>query len=93
MGRWQIGFEYPYFLLLLLILPVIWWLGFHSLAGLGPARRALALIFRSLVITLIVLALAGIQWIWISDRLTVIYLLDQSDSIPQPKRQLQCPDW
>ncbi len=88
MARWQIGFEYPYFLLLLLILPVIWWLGFHSLAGLGPVRRALALIFRSLVISLIVLALAGIQWIWISDRLTVIYLLDQSDSIPQPKRQL-----
>ncbi len=37
---------------------------------------------------IIVLAIAGVQWIWSSDRLTVIYLLDQSDSIPIAKRQL-----
>jgi uncharacterized membrane protein len=88
MGRWQIGFEYPWYLLLLLLLPGIWWLGFRSLAGLGTTRRLLALVFRSLVVCLIVAALAGVQWIWTTDRVTVIYLLDQSDSIPQAKRDL-----
>jgi uncharacterized membrane protein len=37
---------------------------------------------------LVIAALAGVQWIWTSDRQTVIYLLDQSDSIPLAKRQL-----
>ncbi len=37
---------------------------------------------------LVIFAIAGIQWIWSSEKLTVIYLLDQSDSIPVAKRQL-----
>ena len=36
----------------------------------------------------IVFALAGIQWVWISDKLTVIYLLDQSDSIARAKHDV-----
>jgi uncharacterized membrane protein len=88
MGRFEIGFQHPWYLLLLFVIPVTWWLGLRSLAGLGPCRRGLALLFRSLVLLLVVLALAGIQWIWSSDKLTVIYLLDQSDSIPIAKRQL-----
>ncbi len=88
MGRWQVGFEYPAFLGLIVVLPWIWWLGRQSLAGLGPWRQWFAILFRSLVLLLIIAALAGVHWIWISDRLTVIYLLDQSDSIPTAKRQL-----
>ena len=88
MGRMEIGFETPWALLLLVVIPITWWIGRRSLAGLGPWRRSLALVFRSLVLLLIVLAIAGVQWIWSSDRLTVIYLLDQSDSIPIAKRQL-----
>jgi len=84
----QVGFEHPWMLLLLVLIPLTWWLGSHSLSGLGQTRRILALVFRSLVLLLITLALAGIQWIWISDKQTVIYLLDQSDSIPIAKRQL-----
>jgi uncharacterized membrane protein len=84
----EIGFETPWALLLLVVIPITWWIGRRSLAGLGPWRRSLALVFRSLVLLLIVLAIAGVQWIWSSDRLTVIYLLDQSDSIPIAKRQL-----
>ncbi len=34
------------------------------------------------------LALAGVQLVWVSDRVTVMYLLDQSESIPQAKRQV-----
>ncbi|MCE3016728.1 MAG: VWA domain-containing protein [Pirellula sp.] len=88
MGKFEIGFQYPWYLLLLVVIPITWWLGSKSLAGLGPWRRSLALIFRSLVLLLIVCAIAGIQWIWSSEKLTVIYLIDQSDSIPVAKRQL-----
>ncbi|MCE2785810.1 MAG: VWA domain-containing protein, partial [Pirellula sp.] len=87
-SNFQVGFEYPWMLLLLVLVPITWWLGSQSLSGLGKTRRWLALVFRSLVLLLMILALAGIQWIWTSDRQTVIYLLDQSDSIPIAKRQL-----
>lgn len=82
----ELAFEKPWLLLLLGLLPVIWWLGFSSLAGLGGFRRLLALLLRSLVLTLLVLALAELSWQKKTDQLTVIYLLDQSESIPVAKR-------
>lgn len=88
LDRIEIGFQYPWYLLLLLLIPAVWWLGMKSLAGLGPWRRFFALFFRTLVMLLVIFAIAGIQWIWSSEKLTVIYLLDQSDSIPVAKRQL-----
>ncbi len=49
----------PWWLILIpLILPPLVWMSYRSLAGLGPVRRALAILFRATVITLIVLALA-----------------------------------
>ncbi|MEM7783201.1 MAG: VWA domain-containing protein [Planctomycetota bacterium] len=83
----EIGFEEPWFLLLLVILPLLWFFSFHSLAGLGRGRRFLSLFFRSLVVVLIVFALAKAKWEVKTDRLTVIYLLDQSESIPLVKRE------
>jgi uncharacterized membrane protein len=88
MGNFQIDFQYPWMLVLLILIPIAWWIGARSLAGLGPVRRGLALVLRSLVLLLVIAALAGVQWIWTSERQTVIYLLDQSDSIPLAKRQL-----
>ncbi|MEZ6135193.1 MAG: glutamine amidotransferase [Pirellulaceae bacterium] len=82
------AFEYPWLLALLLIIPLLWFASFTSLASLGPGRRLAALLFRSIVILLIVFAIAGIQWVWISDKLSVIYLLDQSDSIARGKRDI-----
>ena len=82
MGRIEIAFQYPWFLLLLILIPMVWWLGMKSLAGLGPWRRFFALALRTSVMALVIFAIAGIQWIWSSEKLTVIYLLDQSDSIP-----------
>jgi uncharacterized membrane protein/Mg-chelatase subunit ChlD len=83
----KIAFDQPWWLLLLLLLPLLWVFSFHSLSGLGRYRRLFALFFRSAVFTLLVLALAGIQIRKISDRVTVIYLLDQSESIPKPTRE------
>ena len=78
----QFAFDRPWFLLLLLLPPLLWWLSFNSLAGLGRYRRALALISRSLLVTVLVFALAEAKWQYKTDRLTVIYVLDQSESIP-----------
>ena len=80
-------FDSAGYLLLLLLLPVMWWLSFQSLAGLGRWRRFFVMALRSLVLTIIVLALADMQYQRRSDQLTVIYLLDQSLSIPIQQRQ------
>lgn len=83
----EVGFDRPLYLLLLLLLPVLWMVSFRSLAGLGRVRRLVALGLRTLVLTAIVCALAEIQLLQTSDKVTVIYLLDQSESIPLEKRQ------
>ncbi len=80
-------FGRPAFLLLLILLPAIWLMSYHSLAGLGSWRRIAALLLRSLVYSLLVLALAQAQWPRNADRMTVIYLLDQSASIPANQRR------
>lgn len=83
----NLGFDKPWYLFLLLLLPLLWVYSFQSLSGLGRVRRILALTLRSLVFCMIVLALAEIQWRQTSERLTVMYLLDQSQSIPAAQRQ------
>ncbi len=55
---YRLDFERPYYLLLLALVPVLWWIGRHSLAGLGTWRRWLALGVRSLLVVLIAAALA-----------------------------------
>jgi uncharacterized membrane protein len=55
----------------------------RSLAGLSGGRRWTALVTRSLVMTLLILCLAGLQWTQTSKSVSVVYLLDRSDSIPQ----------
>lgn len=79
-------FNSPWYLLLLLLLPAMWGFSFNSLSGLGRWRRLFALALRTIVLLLIVAALAEMQYQRTSDRLTVIYLLDQSLSIPEARR-------
>jgi uncharacterized membrane protein len=88
MSDWTLTFGEPWYLLALLLLPLLGWLSAGSLSGLGGMRRGMAIVLRSLVLTAIILALAETQWQWVSERLTVIYVLDQSDSIPPEKRSL-----
>ena len=73
--------------LLLLVIPPLWWFSFRGLAPLGPYRRIFALALRSLLLLLITVALTEVQMVRISNRLAVLYLLDQSLSIPVPQRQ------
>ena len=87
MFQHSIAFDSPGYLLLLLLLPVMWWVSYQSLSGLGRWRRLFALALRSLVFASIVFALADIKYQQRSDQMTVVYLLDQSLSIPTDHRQ------
>ncbi|HWE35386.1 MAG TPA: VWA domain-containing protein [Isosphaeraceae bacterium] len=66
-----------------LLLPPVVLLSFKSLSGLGKVRRAVAIALRAAVITLIVLALAQLQMVRRNDKMTTIFLLDRSESIPR----------
>jgi uncharacterized membrane protein/Mg-chelatase subunit ChlD len=83
-GNWSVAFGSPWWLILLPILvPPLVWISFRSLAGLGTVRRTLAILFRAVVVTLIVLALAEAQSVRRSDRLTTMFLIDASNSVPR----------
>ena len=87
MFNYHLTFASPAYLALLALVPVLWWASYRRLAALGPWRRWVALLLRGLVAALVILALAEVQIVRTSDRLTVIYLLDQSLSIPADRRQ------
>lgn len=80
--HWSLRFSEPWWLLLLLLLPGVVWIGRKSLAGLGPFRRGTAIGVRALVLALIILALAGLQLVRRSEALCTLFVLDQSQSIP-----------
>ena len=88
MFSYHISFAAPAYLAILLLLPVLWWYSFRRLAGLGAVRRWAALLLRTLVVVLFVMAAAEVQIVRTNDRLTVIYLLDQSLSIPEKARAM-----
>jgi uncharacterized membrane protein/Mg-chelatase subunit ChlD len=89
MGSHTLAFGSPYHLLLLIpILPLIWWLSCHSLSGMHVWRRWLAVLLRALVVTLVVAALAEVQLVQRSDRLSVIFLIDHSLSISHDQTDL-----
>lgn len=84
----EFDFQKPVYLWsLVVLLPLVWWIGFKSLAGLGPWRKWFALSIRSIVLILLVFVLAEFQWKKTHDKLTVVFLLDQSASIPKEKRE------
>ncbi|WP_158265421.1 VWA domain-containing protein [Blastopirellula marina] len=74
--------ERPWFLILLLFLPILWSVSWTSLTVSGRWRWALANGLRTLLCLLVILALAEVELVRKTDRLTVIYLVDRSLSIP-----------
>jgi Mg-chelatase subunit ChlD len=87
MFNYYLTFAAPGYLALLAIIPVLVLVSYRRLAVLGPWRRWAALAIRSLLVVLLVFTLAEAQIVQTSDRLTVVYLLDQSFSIPAARRQ------
>jgi len=80
-------FDAPAYLLLLVLLLPLWWYSIRGLALFGWIRRWVVISLRTIVVTMIVVALAEVHLKQVSEKLTVIYLLDQSLSIPPEQRR------
>ncbi len=87
-----ISFIYPWFLLLLLLIPLTIGLALVGRRGQNRLRFWGGLGLRSLLLLLIVLALAGIQVHLPSNLLTAVFVLDVSDSV-NPDEQARAENW
>lgn len=79
----------PWWLLLLPLAPLVYLVSRKSLSGLGPVRRWLAVGLRTLVVLLLVLALAEPKVQRPSENMTVIFVVDRSASVPRDLEQEQ----
>jgi len=87
MTDWPIQFEHPTRLLgLLIIVPAVW-LGLRSLSGLGPWRQRVAILLRAIVLALLVILLADPLYKRKLNNLSVIAIVDRSQSVPSPLQQ------
>ncbi|MHC4154199.1 MAG: VWA domain-containing protein [Planctomycetota bacterium] len=80
-------FAQPWWLLALVLLVPIVWLARRSLTALGPVRRALAVALRSLVVIILILLLARPMLSQKNQQLTLVAVIDRSQSIPNPLQQ------
>ncbi|MDB6016461.1 MAG: putative rane protein [Pedosphaera sp.] len=82
-------FTHPYYLILL-PLALVWviWLAWKTDVQVSKWRRWLAFSLRTVIVTALILALAGLQWMRSLEGMNVFFLLDRSDSIPSPQQEL-----
>jgi hypothetical protein len=75
-------FTAPLFLLLLLLAPLTAWMGWPAK---GPARRreSVSLILRLTILVCLILSMAGLEIVRSGNELSVVFLMDVSDSMPQ----------
>ncbi len=78
-------FANPIALVLLLAIPYFAWLGWPRVAY-RRKRDTVSLALRLLVVVLLILGIAGLQTVQAADKLSVVFLLDASDSIDQAAR-------
>src|SRR5437868_13855097 len=83
-----LSFTRPEGLLLVVLLPLAVYLTLRGRALMRRNRKRLSLVLRSTIIALLVLAISGLQLVQASDRLSVVFLVDHSDSIT-PGQQAQ----
>ncbi len=81
MSNTWIDFDAPQYLVLLVLLPVIWWVGRRSIRAFSSWQQRIALWLRLAVAALVVIALAEPNWLTLMNRLTVLFVVDASDSI------------
>jgi uncharacterized membrane protein len=79
-------FIFPHFLWLLLLLPLFWLLAFVVPSRLVPWRFWGSLALRSLGVCALILALSGAQLVLPARELSLVFLLDLSDSVPLSQR-------
>lgn len=82
----QIAFVFPQFLWFLILLPITIFLALISRRTKQSVRFWVGLVIRVILLLFIILALSGIQVRLPSRTLTVVFVLDASDSIPPVDR-------
>src|SRR5437016_5126572 len=84
----HIQFTHPYYLLLLIpALAWVIWFAWKSDVQISHWRRWTAFVVRTIVLTAIIFAIAGLQWLLPVEGMNVFFLLDRSDSIPSPQQE------
>ncbi len=73
----------PFLLLLLLLLPVLYYGYRRSLVDLSRTQRIISLCIRIIIVLLLILGVADLQYLKTDDKLTVMFLTDISDSISE----------
>ncbi len=68
-------------LLLLVAIPLVWWMRAHTSVGLPPRHLLVSTVVRSAVIVLLVLALTQPVWNRAGTWISVVYALDVSSSV------------
>ncbi len=76
-----VEFAHPWFLVLALVVIPLAWAQRRSLAEMTSAQRRGCFLLRTLILFLLVLALAGLRWLVPSHELAVIFAVDHSASI------------
>ena len=71
----------PLLLLLLLFLPALYYGYRRSLVDLSRTQRVISLIVRIIIVVLLILSVADVQYLKTDDKLAVMFLADISDSI------------
>lgn len=82
-------FTTPIALLLLLLLPLIFYLGLPA-PGFNRRRETSSLFVRAIIVSCLVMALAGLEVTSLAGKgsaLAVVFLVDHSDSMPEAARQ------
>src|SRR2546422_10844890 len=83
-------FQFTHAAYLLLLVPSLaWviWFAWKSDVQVSHWRRWTALAVRIIVLTALVLAIAGLQWLRPLEGMNVFFVLDRSDSIPSPQQE------
>jgi len=81
-----IEFRYPWLLLLLLALPLLWLAFRRSLADLAPTQRRVAFAMRATVLGLLIIAIAGPSLSLPVRDVATLFVVDHSASVPESSR-------
>ena len=84
------NFQFTHPIYLLLLIPALAWVFWFALktdVQVGAGRRWTALVIRTVMVILLVLAIAGLQWRRPLDGMNLFFVLDRSDSIPSQQQE------
>ena len=79
----KLRFEHAEFLWLILFLPIAVLLWYFSVNIINSWQNYVSLVLRVLLISLLIVAISGIRIVRKHDKLTVIFLIDRSESMPK----------